>query len=214
MRPYSFRACAIGSRDINESSATSVVIPRKPVATATKSQEPETTSIITTQATEKGNVSNKDLLDDWETSFRNLSIVAALGSSITFVLIPSQLQDPTDVSVSKYIDLKQVRILLSSPWLSFAYVILSCSVSADTLKKQLRASPTPDLGSLHFSVGMAYFMLLSAIMCISAVIAAYSERIGIVCLACLGPYSSWGFWMHLCRAIRAARKKSGLLFQT
>jgi hypothetical protein len=46
--------------------------------------------------------------------FQNMGTVGALGSSITFALIVSQLQDPAEASRRHHINLLTVRILIAA----------------------------------------------------------------------------------------------------
>jgi hypothetical protein len=74
---------------------------------------------------EKGHKDDETTADVF---YKNISTVAALGASITFALIVSDIADPRSISRHVRFDLSTVRILIAVAWMLFM-IALSLSFS-------------------------------------------------------------------------------------
>ena len=122
--------------------------------------------------------------------FQNMGAVGTLGSSITFALIVSQLQDPIEVSHRHHFDLSAVRILIASSWLLFTLqLMLSFFLAGWVRYTSLKLNSTKhgfkqrDRGSHSFVFAILYSLFVSAFMCLALVVAAYVDAVGFVAVA-------------------------------
>ncbi len=109
--------------------------------------------------------------------YKNIGTMSAIGSSITFGLILSNIADPKVISQHGRFDLSTIRILLAVSWLLFI-VVLNLSFSfAQSMPRcsrawQIRASK------------IVYFLAIAAMMCLALVVSGYVEVIGYIGIAC------------------------------
>jgi hypothetical protein len=108
--------------------------------------------------------------------YKNIGTMSALGSSITFGLIISNIANPKVISQHGRFDLSTIRILLAVSWLLFI-VVLNLSFSfAQNMPRysrawQIRASK------------ILYFLVIAAVMCLALVVVGYVEVIGYIGIA-------------------------------
>lgn len=126
---------------------------------------------------------------DGDVFYKNIGTVAALGASITFALIVSNIADPRTVSRHGKFDLSTVRILLAVSWMLFMVVLslsfsIGQSVMRDSGEKRLSISERRMRRRINgvLSTGL-YVLQLTAITCLSLVVAAYVEVVGYVMVA-------------------------------
>lgn len=103
--------------------------------------------------------------------YRNIGMVASLGSSISFALIVTDIADPREISKHGRFDLPTVRILLAISWLLFM-VALNFSFSFAQ-----NATTFGARGRLVASK-VVYFLDIVAVLMLSLVVAAYVEVVG------------------------------------
>ncbi|KAE9366616.1 hypothetical protein N431DRAFT_562003 [Stipitochalara longipes BDJ] len=126
---------------------------------------------------------------DSDVFYKNIGTVAALGASITFALIVSDIADPHAVSRHGRFDLSTVRILLAVAWMLFM-VVLSLSFSIgqkvkhDSSEKGLYKweKKRRERKNKILSTGV-YVLELAAVTCLSLVVAAYVEVVGYIMVA-------------------------------
>lgn len=118
--------------------------------------------------------------------FTNIAAVSTLGSSITFALIVSQLQDPlSGVASKKIFDLSTVRILIATSWLSFTTtLILSFFLSG--MLKWWRSRPNSSANDGFWVLGLLYVLMGGAFFCLSLAVAAYVEVVGFIAIDIIG----------------------------
>ncbi|PMD31505.1 hypothetical protein L207DRAFT_572729 [Hyaloscypha variabilis F] len=138
----------------------------------------------------------KDHKDDETTAdvfYKNISTVAALGASITFALIVSDIADPRSISRHGRFDLSTVRILIAVAWMLFM-IALSLSFSAGQSVKRDGSERTPTRSERKrrrqkdkMLWAGVYVLEWAAVTCLSLVVAAYVEVVGylMVGLVCL-----------------------------
>ncbi|KAH8779488.1 hypothetical protein F5882DRAFT_148806 [Hyaloscypha sp. PMI_1271] len=115
--------------------------------------------------------------------YKNIGTVAALGASITFALIISDIKDPHEISQHGRFDLSTVRILLAVSWMLFMIVL---SLSFSLAQKFKHESAEEDEEKKDGPTGLAtvvYVLELGAVMCLSLVVAAYVEIVGYIMVA-------------------------------
>lgn len=107
---------------------------------------------------------------DYDTFIQNLGAIATLGSSITFSLIVSQLQEP-----KTFFDISEVRLLIAVAWLLFTVLLICTFPLSDFIRKR----PAKELGVRRRCLFAAMFLLLSgAAACLSLTVVAYVEIVG------------------------------------
>jgi len=88
---------------------------------------------------EKGNKDDETTADVF---YKNIGTVAALGASITFALIVSDIADPRGIFRHVRFDLSTVRILIAVAWMLFM-IALSLSFSIGQSVKRDGSEKTP-----------------------------------------------------------------------
>jgi hypothetical protein len=119
--------------------------------------------------------------DKWDYFYKNIGTVAALGASITFALIISDLKDPRLVSRHGIFDLSAVRVIISVAWMLFMLVLTLPFGFAQRLRKAEKRK--------KYMYSMAFYILeVAAVICLALVVAAYVEVIGYISIAFVGYY--------------------------
>lgn len=118
--------------------------------------------------------------DGLKTFFTNVGAISTLGSSITFALIVSQLQDPSEVSKTCHFDLSTVRIFISISWLLFTIALVSSIFLA-----VLDENDFLSYGSLQqkLAVFLMYLLEIAAFTLLALTVAAYVDVVGFLLLA-------------------------------
>lgn len=115
--------------------------------------------------------------------FSNVAAVSTLGSSVTFALIVSQLQDPLSDVASKHIfDLSTVRILIATSWLLFTTTLIFSFLLAGMLK-WWRSHPNSSVNDGFWILGLLYVLLGGAFLGLSLAVAAYVHVVGFIAVA-------------------------------
>ncbi|EHK25532.1 uncharacterized protein TRIVIDRAFT_62208 [Trichoderma virens Gv29-8] len=102
----------------------------------------------------------------------NVGAISTLGSSVTFALIVSQLQDPTEVSKAHHFDLSTVRIFISISWLLFT-ITLVLSIFLGVLDAHGRLSD--DSIRKYLALIIIYLLNIGAFTFLALTVAAYVD---------------------------------------
>ena len=173
-----FRLRMIGSKP--------VIIPRR------------SPSISSAESIDPRLLPQKDSLDPFfERFFPNVIVITTLGSSITFALIMSQLQDPEDgVARHSLFNLSTVRILIATSWLLFTVTLILSFFLLGWLKHQ-QAKAWHSESDGYWMVALLYFFIMGAFICLSLAVAAYVDVIGFIAVALLGALLSLPIVLYL-----------------
>lgn len=115
-----------------------------------------------------------------------MAAFSTLGSSVTFALIVSQLQDPlSDVATKQIFDLSTVRILIATSWLLFTTTLIFSFLLAAMLK-WWRSHPNSSVNDGFWILGLLYVLLGGAFLCLSLAVAAYVQVVGFIAVAVIG----------------------------
>ncbi len=144
-------------------------------------------SAQTTCAPDMPSAKHAERLDAYfDRFFPNVATVSILGSSITFALIESQLQDPlSGVASKKIFDLSTVRILIATSWVLFTMTLIFSFLLAGVLK-WWRSRPSSSANDGFWVLGILYVLMGDAFVCLSLAVAAYVEVVGFIAVGIIG----------------------------
>ncbi|SPO07442.1 uncharacterized protein DNG_10136 [Cephalotrichum gorgonifer] len=114
------------------------------------------------------------------TFFQNIGAISTLGSSFTFALIVSQLQDPAEVSRGHRFDLSTVRIFIATSWLLFTVTLVLGILLAIAIKNTKDAKWKKRQRRL--SIIILYSLIGAALILLSLTVAAYVDVVGFLML--------------------------------
>lgn len=121
-----------------------------------------------------------DQKDGLKTFFTNVGAISTLGSSVTFALIVSRLQDPGDVSKAHHFDLSTVRVFISISWLLFTIaLVLSIFLGVLDAHGVLFGGSTERCLALI----VMYVLEIGAFTFLALTVAAYVDAVGFLLLA-------------------------------
>jgi hypothetical protein len=118
--------------------------------------------------------------------FTNIGAVATLGTSISFALIVSQLQDPlAGVAAKRMFDLSTVRIFIAVGWLLFTITLVLSFLLSASLKWWM-ARPNSSATAGYCVTGLLYLLMAGAFLCLSLAVAAYVDAVGFTAAGIIG----------------------------
>jgi hypothetical protein len=176
-------------------------VQQKPSASAAA---PESGPGAQTRTSQEIQIKERNHVHDYENFFKNLGAIATLGSSITFSLIVSKIQDPIEVSKKAGTDQSVVKILLAVTWLLFT-VLLAVAFLVSGLVK-MRLDKFNELNAfLHFVFSMIFLLIAAATVFLSLVLGAYVEVLGWVGLSIFVFVAAVGQYWYLASAVFGKR---------
>lgn len=114
------------------------------------------------------------------TFFQNIGAISTLGSSFTFALIVSQLQDPAEVSRRHHFDLSTVRIFIATSWFLFTVALVLGILLASAIKSTRDAEWKKRQRIL--AIIFLYPLIGVALILLSLSVAAYVDVVGFLML--------------------------------
>jgi hypothetical protein len=114
------------------------------------------------------------------TFFQNIGAISTLGSSFTFALIVSQLQDPAEVSRRHHFNLSTVRIFIATSWFLFTVALVLGILLASAIKSTRDAEWKKRQRIL--AIMFLYPLIGVALILLSLSVAAYVDVVGFLML--------------------------------